>query len=48
MKVSQWTHNGFAVVVLDNRGSANRGTKFESYIQVIVFILYSSGGLLAN
>lgn len=36
LKLSQWITAGFAVVMLDNRGSFNRGKKFESYIQVIV------------
>ena len=34
MRKSQWIAAGFAVVTLDNRGSYNRGKKFESYIKV--------------
>ena len=34
MKLSQWTSCGFVAVMLDNRGSSNRGKKFESYLHV--------------
>ena len=34
MRIAEWTHSGFAVVIVDNRGSANRGTAFESHIKV--------------
>lgn len=37
-KIRQWTSSGYAVVVLDNRGSANRGVKFESYVKVYMTI----------
>ncbi len=33
-RIETWTQHGFAVVMLDNRGSANRGVAFESYIKV--------------
>ena len=35
IKLAQWIRAGFAVVMLDNRGSFNRGSKFESYIKVL-------------
>ena len=35
-RIQQWRQHGFAVVMLDNRGSANRGQKFEAYLKVII------------
>ena len=32
-RIQAWVRHGFAVVMVDNRGSANRGTKFEAHIQ---------------
>lgn len=34
-RIQSWRHHGFAVVMLDNRGSANRGIQFEAFIKVI-------------
>ena len=34
MRISQFTHANLAVVLLDNRGSSNRGSTFEAHIKV--------------
>ena len=37
-RIATWLRCGYVVVLLDNRGSANRGVKFESYIKVFVSV----------
>ena len=33
-RIEVWCQHGYAVVVIDNRGSANRGLKFEGHLKV--------------
>lgn len=33
-RIEQWRQAGYAVVMLDNRGSANRGVVFEGSLKV--------------
>ena len=35
----QWRRAGFAVVMVDNRGSANRGVEFESAVKVMMMMV---------
>ena len=34
VRIQAWRMTGFAVVTIDNRGSANRGMQFEAHVKV--------------
>ena len=38
----QWRRAGFAVVMVDNRGSANRGVEFDSAVKVTIIDIIMS------
>lgn len=33
-RIQSWRQHGYAVIMLDNRGSANRGVQFEAVVKV--------------
>lgn len=35
-RIQSWRQHGYAVIMLDNRGTANRGVDFEAYLKVCV------------
>ena len=36
-RIAVWCNHGYAVVVIDNRGSANRGVQFAAHLKVVTF-----------
>ena len=38
-RIAVWCNHGYAVVVTDNRGSANRGVQFAAHLKVVTCVL---------